>query len=288
MNKKEKLIYQLKREMHLRRYAETSIETYSSCLNVFLCAMAGKPAPLSIEHIKTFLLQFKNANYHKQMVSAIHRFYEFVLKNPLKLDDIPYPRKTDYLPQIFSVQEVNRLLNSYDNLKHKAIIQLMYSCGLRTGEISKILVSDIDSNREIIRIAGAKGFKDRDVPIPLATIELLRSYYKQYKPKNLLFEGQFVNEAYSERSIQQIFWQGVHRINCKKKVRPHSLRHSRATHLKEAGLDIKDLKDFLGHNQIKTTELYLKLAKESLSKRIIQADEKLAAVLNFSNNKLLA
>lgn len=286
MNRKEQLIYQLKREMSLRRYSESSIQTYASCLNVFLTAMAGKPAPLSIEEIKTFLLKFTNANYHKQMVSAIHRFYELVLKNKLSLDDIPFPRKPEYLPQIFSVQEIHALVNSYGNIKHKSIIQLMYSCGLRTGEISKILVSDIDSNRGVIRIAGAKGFKDRYVPIPQATIDLLRTYYKQFKPTHLLFEGQFKGESYSDRSIQQIFWQGVKRINCKKKVRPHCLRHSRATHLKEAGVDIKDIKDFLGHNQIKTTELYLKLAKETLVNRVTQADTILSQLI--PNKKMIA
>lgn len=286
MNRKKQLIHQLRRELELRRYAQSSINTYASCLNVFLDAMINKPAPLDIEHIKTFLLNITNANYHKQMVSAIHRFYELVLKNPLSLDDIPFPRKTDYLPEIFSVQEIYRLVNSYQNLKHKAIIQLMYSCGLRTGELCKILVSDIDGSRSVIRIAGAKGFKDRYVPIPLPTLELLRSYFKEYKPKHWLFVGQY-KEEYSDRSIQQIFWQGVHRIGCKKKVRPHCLRHSRATHLKETGIDIKDIADFLGHNQLKTTEIYLKLAKETLANRIAEADTKLAQLIP-SPNKLIA
>ena len=245
MTRKQELLHQFKLSLVLRRYAQNSIHIYSSCLSVFLDAMVGKPAPLNIEHIKTFLLKFTNANYHKQMVSAIHRFYELVLKNPLSLDDIPFPRKTDYLPEIFNVQEIYHLVNSYDNIKHKAIIQLMYSCGLRTGEIAKILLSDIDSVRGVIRIAGAKGFKDRYVPIPAPTIELLRNYFKEYHPKKWLFTGQY-GEQYSDRSVQQIFWQGVNRIGCKKKVRPHCLRHSRATHLKEAGVDIKDIKDFLG------------------------------------------
>ena len=286
MNRKQQLIHQLRRELELRRYAQNSINTYASCLNVFLDAMMNKPAPLDIEHIKTFLLKFTNANYHKQMVSAIHRFYELVLKNPLSLDDIPFPRKPDYLPEIFSVQEIHRLVNSYENIKHKAIIQLMYSCGLRTGEVCKILVSDIDGSRSVIRIAGAKGFKDRYVPVPAATLELLRTYFKEYKPQKWLFVGQY-KEEYSDRSIQQIFWQGVHRIGCKKKVRPHCLRHSRATHLKEAGIDIKDIADFLGHNQLKTTELYLKLAKETLVNRIMQADEKLSQLVT-SQQKLIA
>ena len=281
------LMRKFKLELEARKYAQSSINTYSSCLLVFFKAMNGKPKPLPFDCIKEFLSQIKNTNYHKQYTATIRHFYELVLNQKFDAKDIPYPRKTDYLPQIFSVQEINLLLNSYKNIKHRAIIQLMYSCALRTGELPKILISDIDSNREIIRISGAKGFKDRDVPIPSATLQLLRSYYKEYKPTHLLFEGQFKGEPYSERSIQQIFWQGVHRIKCKKKVRPHCLRHSRATHLKEAGLDIKDIKDILGHNNIQTTELYLKLAKESLVNRIIQADEKLSLIIN-STKKLIA
>lgn len=273
-------------ELETRKYASSTIATYNSCLTIFLKAMNGKPKPLPFDEIKQFLSTINNVNYHKQFTATIRHLYELVLNQPFNIKDIPYPRKTEYLPEIFSVQEIYNLVNSYDNLKHKAIIQIMYSCGLRTGEVPKIKVSDIDSHRSVVRIAGAKGFKDRYVPIPMQTIELLRTYYKSYHPKKFLFVGQY-GEEYSSRSIQQIFWQGVNKIRCNKKVRPHCLRHSRATHLKEANIDIKDIKDFLGHNDIKTTEIYLKLAKETLVNRIIEADNKIAQLIP-STQKMIA
>lgn len=284
MNRAQQLKYQLMKELKLLNYADNTIATYGSCIWVFFCAHKKFNSYKSLEDVKDFLLTIKNANYHKQMVAAIHHFYRLVLRQPLTIFDIPYPRKTHYLPEVFSVGEVHALISSYDNIKHKAMIQLMYSCGLRSGEVVKILLSDIDSKRCVVRIAGAKGFKDRYVPIPVETIELLRSYYLQHKPKKFLFEGQY-GEQYSQRSLQQVFFQGCRRIGVKKNVRPHTLRHSRATHLKDALVDIKDIKDFLGHNDIKTTEIYLQLSKQTLVNRIAVADAIISK--SFKNVQLI-
>jgi len=278
MNRKEQLIHHLKREMELRKYAQSSIGTYASCLSVFLDAMKGKPAPLDIEHIKTFLLTIQNQNYHKQMVAAIHRFYEFVLQQPLSLRDIPYPRPTNYLPNILSIHETATMIGKIENLKHRAIIQLIYSCAMRIGELVKLKVCDIDSNRQLLKIVGAKGFKDRYVPIPQPTIMLLRTYYSKYKPTAWLFAGQLPNEQYSVRSIQQVFYRACQASGIRKRVTPHSLRHSRLTHLKEAGVDIYELKDIAGHSQIKTTEIYLHLAKQHLVDRVAMADTILSQI----------
>jgi len=276
MNRGEELKYKFMREMKLRNYADSSIKTYADCIMQYFRFMNGKK-PLdhaaNVELIKTYLLTINNQNYHKQMLAAIRNFHDFVLKQPLSLNDIPYPRKTDYLPEILNVHETHQLLNSYKNIKHRAIITLMYVCGLRIGEVPKIKISHVDGVRGLVRIAGAKGFKDRDVPVPLETLELLRSYFKKFKPKEWLFEGQHPGEQYTVRSIQSLFYQGCRRIKLLKKVRPHGLRHSRATHLKEAGIDIKDIADFLGHYRIQTTELYLKLSKKSLVNRIALADQ---------------
>ena len=275
MSRYQELIRQFNLELECRKYAASTIATYSSCLGVFLKAMNGKPKPLPLDEIKLFLSGIKNQNYHKQFTASILHFYKLVLKQPLSLADIPYPRATDYLPEIFSVTEINSLVNSYSNLKHRAIIQLFYSCGLRIGEIVNIELSHINSSRKLLRVAGAKGFKDRDVPIPEATLELLKSYYiaEIKKPKKWLFEGQH-SEQYSVRSVQQVFWQGVKRIGIKRKVKPHSLRHSRATHLHEVGMSLKDIADFLGHAQLKTTaDYYLRLSKFTLINRITAADK---------------
>jgi site-specific recombinase XerD len=271
MTRFEELIRLFKRELQLKKYADSTVETYASCIAVFLRAMAGKPAPLNIEEIKTFLLTIKNQNYHKQFTASIHHFYSKVLKQPLSLQDIPYPRKTNYLPQILSVQETHRLILSIKNLKQKAAIQITYSCGLRISEVVNIQVHHIDGDRNLLLVKGAKGFKDRYVPIPEATLHLLRNYYKQYHPKNYLFEGQF-GGAYAVRSLQLTFIRACRMSGIIKKVTPHCLRHSRLTHLKEAGVDIYELKEIAGHNNIKTTEIYLHLAKQTLINRVAFAD----------------
>jgi site-specific recombinase XerD len=277
MNRKEQLIYQLKRELELRKYAQSSIATYTACVSVFIDHMSGKPSPLPIDCIKDFLLSITNQNYHKQMVAAIHRLYELVLKQPLSLKDIPYPRPTNYLPNILSVQEVATMVSSIENLKHRAMVQLMYSCAMRIGEVCSVKVADVDGNRSLLKISGAKGFKDRYVPIPQPTLILLRTYYATYKPAGWLFPGQF-GGAYSKRSLQIIFSKACKNVGVLKKVTPHSLRHSRLTHLKEAGVDIYELKDIAGHNHIKTTEIYLHLAKQHLVDRIAFADHLLQKI----------
>lgn len=175
MTRYKQLIQKFRIELQCRKYASSSIETYTSCLAVFLRAMAGKPKPLPFDEVKKFLAGIQNQNYHKQFTATIRHFYQHVLKQPFNMADIPYPRPTNYLPEIFSVQEVARLAASYTNLKHRAIIQLMYSCGLRIGEVVNIQLSHINKDRLILRVAGAKGFKDRAAAIPSAIAFLLFS-----------------------------------------------------------------------------------------------------------------
>ena len=272
------LVGKLQRELKLRKYANSSIDTYSSCLRVFLSQHKKFNSYQDIEDVKSFLLTISNSNYHKQMVATIHHFFGEVLRRPLTIFDIPYPRKTHYLPEILSLQEVYRMIGTIKNIKQKAIIQLMYSCALRIGEIVKLKLPNIDSDRMLVLVKGAKGFKDRYVPLPMPTLQLLRSYYKLYYPHKWLFEGQF-HEEYSVRSIQLIFHRAIKEAKIYKRVTPHCLRHSRLTHLKEAGVDIHELKLIAGHNNIKTTEIYLHLAKESLVNRVAMADQLLASII---------
>lgn len=288
MNRRNELITQFKKELQLRNYSQSSIETYTGYIGQFFTAMNGKQKPLPLQEIKDFLLSVTNMNTRCMFVNSIRNFYDYSLKTPLSLDDIPYPRKTNYLPQILSVQEVAKLINSIDNIKHRAIIQLMYSCGLRISEIPKIecnsRICHIDSQRQLLFVAGAKGFKDRYVPLPVHTINLLRNYRKADGKGKWLFMGQN-QQQYTVRSIQQIFYQAKVKARIAKKVTPHSLRHSRATHLCEGGMDIYKVKEFLGHNNIKTTEIYLHLSKASLVNSTVLADMMIAQALG--NKELL-
>jgi integrase/recombinase XerD len=282
MNRKEELLTQFKKELSLRNYAQKSIDTYAGYLAQFFNAMNGKPKPLPLQCIKDFLLGIQNMNSRAMYVNSIRNFYNLVLKQPLSLEDIPYPRKTSYLPQILSIQEVDRLIKSVANIKHRSILQLMYSCGLRISEIPEIecnkTICHIDSQRKTLLVKGAKGFKDRYVPLPVQTIILLRSYRQNDAKGKWLFMGQN-QQKYSVRSIQQIFHRAKEAAGIAKKVTPHSLRHSRLTHLCEAGMDIYKLKEFAGHSNIKTTEIYLHLSKSSLVSNTELADMIIAKAL---------
>lgn len=275
---KEQLIIKFKRELQLRNFAMSTIKTYGGCLSVFIDNFKKFNGYKDVEDIKSFLLTITNQNYHKQFVATILHFYRLVLLRPLSVFDIPYPRKTHYLPEILSVQEVYRLILSIQNLKQKAAIQIMYSCALRIGEVVNIQIHHIDGDRKLLLVKGAKGFKDRYVPLPEQTLVLLRNYYSQYKPKKFLFEGQG-SDQYSVRSLQQVFHRACKAARIIKKVTPHCLRHSRLTHLKEVGMDIHELKTIAGHNNIKTTEIYLHPAKETLVNRVAQADNLLTLMI---------
>jgi integrase/recombinase XerD len=148
MSTKKELLQRFTDELHLRNYADNSIDTYTGYLGQFLDAMRGKPKPLPLDAIKQFLLTIENMNSRAMYVNSIRNFYNFVLKNPLSLEDIPYPRATSYLPQILSVQEVNRLIAATSNIKHKAILQVIYSCALRISEPKNIKCKGIALSRQ--------------------------------------------------------------------------------------------------------------------------------------------
>jgi len=288
---KQEWIEKLKRELKLRNYADSTISTYSGCLSVILDRYKQFNGYKDVEDIKSFLLTINNQNYHKSFTATFHHFFEKVLQKPLSLQDIPYPKPTHYLPQILSVEQVNRMFSVVTNLKHLCILKIIYTCDLRISEATNIIckkgLSHIDGERKTLLVKGAKGFKDRYVPIPQETINLLRTYVTQYKPQYWLFEGQ-AGDKYSTRSIQQIFSRALQAAKIHKKCTPHSLRHSRATHLLESpygNVDIYKLKEFLGHNNIKTTEIYLHLSKKSLIDAIEMADQYIQQ--SFNNKELL-
>lgn len=251
-----------KRELLLRRYSQSTIDTYCSCLKVIISKIGENP---SIEEIKEFLLTIKNNSYHKQIVGCIHKYFECVLKKKLSLKDIPYPRKEEKLPEILSQAEIQLIFNQIKNLKHKAIASLLYGSGLRISEVINLKISDIDSSRMVINIRGAKGFKDRQVQLPIELLELLRKYFTAFNPKEYLFNGQF-GLKYSDRSINQLLKYYAKKAGIKKRVHAHKFRHSYATHLLDSGIDIYLIQKLLGHKKQETTEVYAKLSTQRISK----------------------
>jgi integrase len=162
--------------------------------------------------------------------------------------------------------ELLKILNSVDNLKHKAILMLVYSAGLRVGEVVKLKPEDIDSKRMLIHIKGAKGRKDRYTLLSEKTLEVLREYWRQYKPDKWLFEGARAGRYLSTRTVEKILEHACEKADIKKDVSVHTLRHSFATHLLEGGTDLRYIQELLGHTSSKTTEIYTHVSTKSLGK----------------------
>lgn len=261
------LIKKFEFELRGNRFRENSIENYISCAKIFLEHFKNKD---SIRHIneseiKTFLYSFNGHNTQRSYHSAIKSLYKHVAKQPNKFRFIKYCKKSNRLPIVLSMEEMHRLIVAAENLKHKTIICLMYSTAIRVGEVINLKISDIDSSRMVINIIDAKGGKDRQVTLDKNMLFLLREYYIQYRPKEYLFNGQF-SLRYSERSIAQFLNKYSSKANLNKRVYPHLIRHTAATHLVEAGTDMSLIQRILGHSNIKTTHLYAHISNNLISK----------------------
>ncbi len=167
---------------------------------------------------------------------------------------------------VLSQEEVAKILSSVDNVKHRAILMLVYSAGLRVGEVVKLKIEDIDSQRMLIHIKGAKGRKDRYTMLSETALKVLREYWEEYRPQKWLFEGAKEGRYLSTRTVQAIFEQAKEKAGIKKDVSVHSLRHSFATYLLEGGTDLLYIQELLGHASSKTTEIYTHVSSKTLSK----------------------
>ncbi len=205
-------------------------------------------------HYLSFTRHVSSA-YQNQSINAIKFYYEKVKRGDRKTYYIDRPREEKFLPEVLSSEEVAKILNVTHNLKHKVILLTIYSAGLRIGEAVNLKLKDIDSNRMQIRVEQAKGKKDRYTLLGKKTLEFLRMYVKEYKPKKWLFEGP-KGERYNQKSIQIIFKNSVKKTEITKKITVHTLRHSFATHLLEEGTDLRYIQELLGHSSSKTTEIY--------------------------------
>ncbi len=165
---------------------------------------------------------------------------------------------------MLSKEEVKMILEALTNIKHRTMLSLIYSCGLRRGELLRLKPADIDSKRGIVIIRQGKGKKDRIAPLSTKILEMLREYYKGYKPTEWLFEGQKKGEQYDERSLSNVLKQALAKTAIKKEVTLHWLRHSYATHLLEAGTDLRYIQELLGHSSSKTTEIYTHVSTKNL------------------------
>ncbi len=264
-------IDKFEKRLIILRYSPNSIRTYLSAIAVLIKDFKGiDPKEIPINRIEKYILycvEHKkiSQSYQKQLVATIALFYKEVFHIRFDLKHL-YPKRTESkLPHVLSKEDIQKLIQLTENLKHKTILALIYSAGLRLSECIQLKLACIDSGRMRIRIENGKGKKDREVMLSENLLVLLRSYYEAYRPKDYLFEGQN-NEVYSARSVQLVFKQALQRAKIAKKASVHSLRHSFATHLLENGTDIRYIQDLLGHQSIRTTEIYTHITDASKSR----------------------
>lgn len=256
--------------MKQKRYSDSTINTYTTSLKTFFDFYSDK----AVEEITNDdLVRFNHdyiikkrlsASFQNQILNSIKLFYSRLYKVKLDISEIERPRRGRKLPNVLSKEEVKLILNALSNVKHRTMLSLVYACGLRRSELLNLKPGNVDSKRGILIILNAKGQKDRIIPISEKTIEMLRDYYKMYKPKVWLFEGEEPNSNYSAASIYKVLQMAVIRAKINKKVSLHWLRHSYATHLLEAGTDLRYIQTLLGHKSSKTTEIYTHVSTDSL------------------------
>ncbi|MCA6438200.1 MAG: site-specific integrase [Bacteroidetes bacterium] len=267
-----------KKWMLSRRYSEQTIHTYVGAITVFLNYYADVPIEeLTNTHVINFNHSYviKNklsVSYQNQISGAIKLFFSTVEDKKMVTEKIHRPKKEQRLPKVMSKEEVKLILTAKHNLKHKTMLSLIYSCGLRCGELLNLMLKDVDSKRHFLNIIQAKGHKDRLVPLSEKTITMLRDYYQVYKPKRWLFEGQVTGEPYDARSLQQVLKQALRLANINKPYTLHCLRHSYATHLLEGGTDLRYIQELLGHKSSRTTEIYTHVSRSSLQKIVSPFD----------------
>jgi integrase/recombinase XerD len=263
-------IEKFKQWMRSKRYSESTISTYTDALKSFLVFYREKPvSEITNEDViiynNDYILKNKlSASYQNQTVNAIKLFFITVRETKIEIDKIHRPKREKLLPNVLSKEEIKLILNAHSNIKHKMMLSLIYSCGLRCGELLALQPVHIDSKRNIVLLKNSKGKKDRIVPLSAKILEMLRDYYKVYKPKVYLFEGRTTGQQYDARSLQLIIKQALQKTGITKPVTLHWLRHSYATHLLESGTDLRYIQELLGHNSSKTTEIYTHVSTKSL------------------------
>jgi integrase/recombinase XerD len=267
-----KQLTQLLQTLLLKGYSPSTIKTYKNEFVTFLQTLKDVSAEsLDTQRIKDYLqychitLRITENTIHSRM-NALKFYYEQVLHREKFFWEIPRPKKRLILPKVISEEKIIKYLFAVENIKHRTILLIAYSAGLRVSEAVKLKIADIDSDRMQIFVRSAKGKKDRIVPLSKMILVLLRAYYKEFLPTNWLFEGQEKGMPYSIRSAQTVFKEACEQLKLPRNIGFHSLRHSYATHLLDNGTDVKYIQALLGHNDIKTTLRYLHVTNRDLGK----------------------
>ncbi len=250
-----------------KRYSESTIRSYCAYFKDFMHHFCNTDLDLlTLEQINSYILNLVqnekiSASQQNQRINAIKFYYERVKRGERRIFSIERPRKLKQLPKVLSKEEIQNIILNCNNIKHKCILSLIYSAGLRRSELIKLKLTDIHSDRGLIRIESAKGQKDRYSLLSSSLLKILRVYYKQYRPQYWLFEGQSPGQPYNAGTIGKILKEASLKAGIKNRVTPHMLRHSFATHLLEQGTDLRYIQELLGHGSSKTTEIYTHVSK---------------------------
>ena len=257
-------------ELHLRNYSQRTIRNYSATIYRYLLWLKKEPSGNDTKNIRDYELhlrhEFSLAPRTINLASAaLMFFYSQVLKLKISFESIPRMKTGKDLPNVYSQADVSKLLESASNPKHKLILMLAYGCGLRLAEIAALRPTDIDWNREVIRIHG-KGSKERDVPLDQCFHVPLKKHLAANQGLVYLFEGSEKRQPYPPRTIQKIYDNACEKSKIQRRGGIHSLRHSFATHLLEQGVDLRKIQVLLGHSSVKTTQIYTHVSREEIAK----------------------
>ncbi len=256
------------KDLAIKNYAQRSIDNYCSQIKSFLYYFNDKfsePSKINENEIKDWLLKAETINSRKHKLSALKLFYRLTIKQPMKLSYIEYPRSEKKLPIVLSVQEIQRMFDVCENKKHKVILGVLYSCGLRVSELINLKLEHIDYDRKVINIIAAKGFKDRQVMLSEQLISLIEEYKREYNPRVYLINGWMGNLKYTDRSVGEVIKQLANRANINKRVYTHLIRHCTFTHMVENKIDINLIQRIAGHKKVSTTSIYLHISHNLIS-----------------------
>lgn len=273
-----RVVERLDREMVLRGRSPHTRKLYRGHLRRFLRWLGAPPEAITGERIRDYLVHLAeeervSRSYQNQAISAVRFFCEKVLREPQEVRDIPRPKKPKRLPRVLSRGDVERMLAATSNRKHRAIIALLYSAGLRVSEVVRLRPSDLDEERKLLLVRRAKGGKDRVSLLSDRALEVVREYRQGQQVGKWLFPGPGKGRHLTARTVQRIVERAGRRAGLERKATPHTLRHTFATHLLEAGVGLRHIQELLGHASSRTTEIYTHVSRQDLGRIRSPLDE---------------